>query len=173
MTSWLMATRRASVWSRIRESAVEFVQDTGTKRDIISQNATLIPKLSNLLADQLLWWRTARTLRNTTSATGESQNIEQATMPPPNNGVDREAVLTDVKELLKTEDGCETMRSFSLAIAHNLDKDALDELIDLLWADSTNLPLIVVRSAAFLAEFFIQSYKHAARPLVFDFAGVS
>ncbi|OCH85243.1 hypothetical protein OBBRIDRAFT_807664 [Obba rivulosa] len=101
------------------------------------------------------------------SATGRSQDIEQATMsssirrlttatvilnnpvlatmilnnPPSrvqmlrelNNGMDGEAVLTDVKELLKTEDGCETMRR------------------------------LIVRSAAFLAEFFIQSYKHAAR----------
>ncbi|OCH96719.1 hypothetical protein OBBRIDRAFT_787289 [Obba rivulosa] len=77
-----------------------------------------------------------------------------------NDSVDGEAVLTDVKELLKTEEGRETIRSFSLVIAHNLDKDVLDELAGLLWADLTNPPLIAVRSAGFLAEFYTQFHEH-------------
>lgn len=84
-----------------------------------------------------------------------------------NDSVDGEAVLKDVKELLGTEDGRETIRSFSLIIAHNLNKDVLDELAELLWADLTNPPLIVVRSAGFLADFFIQFHEHCGASFAF------
>ena len=80
-----------------------------------------------------------------------------------NDSVGGEAVLRDVKELLGTEEGRGFIKSFSLIIAHNLHQTILDELAGLLWADLTNPPLIVVRSAGFLADFFIQFHEHCGR----------
>ncbi|KZT00338.1 uncharacterized protein LAESUDRAFT_709013 [Laetiporus sulphureus 93-53] len=77
-----------------------------------------------------------------------------------NDSVQGEAVLKNVKDLIATEDGQEFVRGFSLVIAHNLQEDVLDELARLLWADIANPPLIVVRSAGFLAEFFVQFHEH-------------
>ncbi|KAI0916687.1 hypothetical protein AcV5_003113 [Taiwanofungus camphoratus] len=77
-----------------------------------------------------------------------------------NDSVQGEVVLKDVKVLLTTEEGRDYVRSFSLVIAHNLQKDILDDLARLLWADPANPPLIAVRSAGFLAEFFIQFHEH-------------
>ncbi|THH11177.1 hypothetical protein EW146_g8138 [Bondarzewia mesenterica] len=50
--------------------------------------------------------------------------------------------------------------SFSLVIAHNLHLDLLQKLSSLLWSERTYPSLIVVRSAGFLAEFFIQYHEH-------------
>ncbi|KAH9829038.1 uncharacterized protein C8Q71DRAFT_912070 [Rhodofomes roseus] len=76
-----------------------------------------------------------------------------------NDSVEGEAVVKDVRELLKTDEGRAFVSGFSLVIAHNLRKDTLDELSKLLWADHSNPPLIAVRSAGFLAEFFIQYHE--------------
>ena len=45
-------------------------------------------------------------------------------------------------------------------IAHNLDGKILDRLAALLWEENTNPPLIVVRSAGFIADFYIQVHEH-------------
>ncbi|KAF8548622.1 hypothetical protein OG21DRAFT_1516114 [Imleria badia] len=50
--------------------------------------------------------------------------------------------------------------SFSVVIAHNLDNALLDRLAAFLWSDPAHPPLVVVRSAGFLAEFFIQFHEH-------------
>ncbi|KAI5119549.1 hypothetical protein M0805_008535 [Coniferiporia weirii] len=52
------------------------------------------------------------------------------------------------------------LSSFSLIIVHNLSATLLDALSKLLWSDPSLPPLIVVRSAGFLAEFFIQIHEH-------------
>lgn len=82
-----------------------------------------------------------------------------------NDSVQGEVVLKDVKVLLTTEEGRDYVRSFSLVIAHNLQKDILDDLARLLWADPANPPLVAVRSAGFLAEFFIQFHEHCGTQL--------
>ncbi|KAH9912229.1 uncharacterized protein B0H18DRAFT_1055149 [Fomitopsis serialis] len=76
-----------------------------------------------------------------------------------NDSVEGEAVVKDVHDLLKTDEGRAFVSGFSLVIAHNLRKDTLDELAKLLWADLSNPSLLVVRSAGFLAEFFIQYHE--------------
>ncbi|CCM05676.1 uncharacterized protein FIBRA_07906 [Fibroporia radiculosa] len=76
-----------------------------------------------------------------------------------NESVEGEAVVKDISDLLQTEQGRAYVRSFSLVVAHNLRKDVLDGLSLLLWNDLSNPPLIVVRSAGFLAEFFIQFHE--------------
>lgn len=52
------------------------------------------------------------------------------------------------------------LASFSLVIAHNLHPDTLDRVADFLWSDLAHPTLMVVRSAGFLAEFFIQFHEH-------------
>ncbi|KZT64805.1 hypothetical protein DAEQUDRAFT_717458 [Daedalea quercina L-15889] len=76
-----------------------------------------------------------------------------------NDSVEGEAILKDVGEYLKTDEGRAFISSFSLVITHNLRKDTLDELSRFLWAGFNNPPLMVVRSAGFLAEFFIQYHE--------------
>ncbi|KAN0082730.1 hypothetical protein V8E55_008525 [Tylopilus felleus] len=52
------------------------------------------------------------------------------------------------------------LASFTIVIAYNLDNHLLDRLSSFLWSDSSRPPLVVVRSAGFLAEFFIQFHEH-------------
>jgi amyloid beta precursor protein binding protein 1 len=52
------------------------------------------------------------------------------------------------------------LASFSLVIAHNLRPAVLDKLSDFLWSDPTYPTLMILRSAGFLAEFFIQFHEH-------------
>jgi len=55
----------------------------------------------------------------------------------------------------------EWLGNFTVVIAHNLGKKALDSLSAILWQDPLKPPLVVVRSAGFLAEFYIQYHEHA------------
>ncbi|KAH8096834.1 hypothetical protein BXZ70DRAFT_1031826 [Cristinia sonorae] len=76
-----------------------------------------------------------------------------------NESVDGKASIKSVDELLRTDEGRQWIKDFSLVIAHNLPKDTLESLSSLLWEDLINPPLIVVRSAGFLADFFIQFHE--------------
>ncbi|KAM5543775.1 hypothetical protein V8D89_002392 [Ganoderma adspersum] len=77
-----------------------------------------------------------------------------------NESVQGEAVIKHLKQLLDTDQGRDWLSSFSLVIAHNLDKHLLSQLSTLLWANLNGPPLISVRSAGFLAEFHIQYHEH-------------
>ncbi|THG99134.1 hypothetical protein EW026_g3167 [Hermanssonia centrifuga] len=77
-----------------------------------------------------------------------------------NDSVDGIADLRNLDDILAKEDGREWIQSFSLVIAHNLDQDILDALSQLLWENPTSPSLIVVRSAGFLADFYIQFHEH-------------
>ena len=50
--------------------------------------------------------------------------------------------------------------SFTVVIVHNLEKKVLESLSAKLWQDPSHPPLVVVRSAGFLAEFYIQYHEH-------------
>ncbi|PCH41969.1 hypothetical protein WOLCODRAFT_137629 [Wolfiporia cocos MD-104 SS10] len=76
-----------------------------------------------------------------------------------NDSVGGEAVVRNVEDVLSEEEGREWVRGFSLVVAHNLRKDTLERLAKMLWEDVSAPPLIVVRSAGFLAEFFIQFHE--------------
>ncbi|KAJ2923585.1 hypothetical protein H1R20_g13506, partial [Candolleomyces eurysporus] len=81
-----------------------------------------------------------------------------------NEGVKGHPIVEkDIQQVLSNEgeSGAEWVKGFSLIIAHNLEKDALDQLSDLLWADVKSPPLVIIRSAGFLAEVFIQFHEHA------------
>ena len=75
-----------------------------------------------------------------------------------NDGVNGKADMSDLKEILDNNPAY--LGSFTLIIAHNLEKVLLDRLSQLLWSNFSNTPLVVVRSAGFLAEFFIQFHEH-------------
>ncbi|KAI8973167.1 hypothetical protein BD414DRAFT_499348 [Trametes punicea] len=77
-----------------------------------------------------------------------------------NESVQGEAVLKSVKDILGTDQGRDWLASFSIVIAHNLDKPTLEELSALLWSNPNGPPLVTVRSAGFLAEFHIQYHEH-------------
>jgi hypothetical protein len=53
------------------------------------------------------------------------------------------------------------VKGFTLVIAHNLEMNLLEKLSTLLWEDEAGPPLVVVKSAGFLAEFFIQFRDHS------------
>ena len=55
------------------------------------------------------------------------------------------------------------LATFSLVIVHNLSSDLLESLSKLLWSDPSLPPLIAVRSAGFLADFYIQIHEHTSR----------
>ena len=54
---------------------------------------------------------------------------------------------------------------YTIVIAHNLHPTLLDKVAEFLWTDPSLPTLIVVRSAGFLAEFFIQFHEHHSEPL--------
>ncbi|GLB41190.1 putative regulatory subunit of the dimeric UBA3-ULA1 E1 enzyme [Lyophyllum shimeji] len=76
-----------------------------------------------------------------------------------NESVTGIADTSSVAKLLETDPSYFT--SFTLVIAHNLDPTLLDKLSTLLWSDDSYPPLVVVRSAGFVAEFFIQFHELA------------
>ncbi|KAF9531366.1 hypothetical protein CPB83DRAFT_848913 [Crepidotus variabilis] len=78
-----------------------------------------------------------------------------------NDGVDGNADLKGLDEIIDSERGKEWLSEFSLVIAHNLEQKVTEKLSHWLWQDSTRPPLVVVRSAGFLAEFYIQYHEHA------------
>ncbi|ETW75674.1 hypothetical protein HETIRDRAFT_436723 [Heterobasidion irregulare TC 32-1] len=75
-----------------------------------------------------------------------------------NDGVEGRARVADPADVLNNDPAF--FSAFSLVIAHNLRADALARLAALLWADPARAPLVVVRSAGFLAEFYIQYHEH-------------
>ena len=80
-----------------------------------------------------------------------------------NDSVNGVADTRSLEAVLATEEGREWIRSFSLVIAHNLQADVLDTLSQLLWTDPADPPLIAVRSAGFLADFYIQFHEHCGK----------
>jgi amyloid beta precursor protein binding protein 1 len=52
------------------------------------------------------------------------------------------------------------LAAYTIVIAHNLHPTLLDKVAEFLWTDPLLPTLIVVRSAGFLAEFFIQFHEH-------------
>ena len=77
-----------------------------------------------------------------------------------NDSVDGVADTRELEALLQTDEGRKYITSFSLVIAHNLPAKTLEQLSSLLWQDPTYPPLMVVRSAGFLADFYIQFHEH-------------
>ncbi|KZV83526.1 hypothetical protein EXIGLDRAFT_842890 [Exidia glandulosa HHB12029] len=75
-----------------------------------------------------------------------------------NDSVEGVADESDLEEILKKRP--EYFATFSLVIAHNVEPQQLAQLSSLLWADASLPPLVVVRSAGFLAEFYIQFHEH-------------
>jgi len=70
-----------------------------------------------------------------------------------------EAVKESVQDMLDRRP--EWVKSFTLVVAHNLEIELLGRLSTLLWEDEAGPPLVVVKSAGFLAEFFVQFHDHA------------
>ncbi|KXN85116.1 NEDD8-activating enzyme E1 regulatory subunit [Leucoagaricus sp. SymC.cos] len=75
-----------------------------------------------------------------------------------NEGVRGNADIRNVEQLLAA--GKSELFKYTLVIAHNLPRSQLERLSQLLWEDEDAPPLVVVRSAGFLAEFFIQQHEH-------------
>jgi amyloid beta precursor protein binding protein 1 len=76
-----------------------------------------------------------------------------------NDGVGGKAVKESVDEVLAKQP--DWVKGFTLVIAHNLQNNLLEKLSTLLWEDEAGPPLVVVKSAGFLAEFFIQFRDHS------------
>lgn len=76
-----------------------------------------------------------------------------------NDSVRGYADLTSLDHLLAAENL--QISKYTLVVAHNLPQHQLQSLSQLLWQDTNDAPpLVVVRSAGFLAEFFIQQHEH-------------
>jgi amyloid beta precursor protein binding protein 1 len=77
-----------------------------------------------------------------------------------NDAVDGTADTRSLESVISSEEGKKWLKSFTLVIVHNLEKKQLEELSALLWEDEAAPPLLVIRSAGFIAEFYIQYHKH-------------
>lgn len=77
-----------------------------------------------------------------------------------NDGVEARTDTRSAKDIIADK---EFVKAHTVVIAHNLEKPLLDELAAYLWEDIVGPPLIVVRSAGLLAEFFIQFHDHTSQ----------
>ena len=75
-----------------------------------------------------------------------------------NEGVEGNADVRTLEDLLSEDK--EWFGKFTIVITHNLDEGSLQKLSQLLWEDRTYPPLLVIRSAGFLAEFYLQFHEH-------------
>lgn len=75
-----------------------------------------------------------------------------------NDSVDGHADTRHLRSVIESDP--DWLASFTVVIAHNLDSQILVKLSSLLWEHPLHPTLIVVRSAGFLAEFFIQVHEH-------------
>ncbi|KAG5650239.1 hypothetical protein H0H81_000203 [Sphagnurus paluster] len=75
-----------------------------------------------------------------------------------NESVIGTADTSNVEELLEKNPAY--FSSFTVVIVHNLEPKLLDKLSTFLWSDDSLPPLFVIRSAGFLAEFYIQFHEH-------------
>jgi amyloid beta precursor protein binding protein 1 len=75
-----------------------------------------------------------------------------------NESVEGKADVRSLEEVLANDK--EWLSEFTIVIAHNLEAEPLEQLAALLWEDQSYPPLVVVRSAGFLAEFYIQYHEH-------------
>jgi NEDD8-activating enzyme E1 regulatory subunit len=82
-----------------------------------------------------------------------------------NDNVDGIADNRELATLLESVEGRDWIKSFSLIIAHNLELQTLDKLASLLWENETNPPLLVIRSAGLIADFYIQVHEHYGQSL--------
>lgn len=77
-----------------------------------------------------------------------------------NDGVEGRADTRTLESILESHP--EWITSFTIVISHNLDHALLNKLSALLWKDAKYPPLVVVRSAGFLADFYIQFHEHTS-----------
>ncbi|KAI0290928.1 hypothetical protein B0F90DRAFT_1782013 [Multifurca ochricompacta] len=75
-----------------------------------------------------------------------------------NDNVDACADTRNIADVLASDPSY--FLGFSLIITHNLSPVLLTRLADLLWENPSSTPLIPVRSAGFLADFFVQFHTH-------------
>jgi NEDD8-activating enzyme E1 regulatory subunit len=67
-------------------------------------------------------------------------------------------VMQDIADILEKRP--EWLSNYTLVITHNLPRKVVDKLATYLWSDRSLPALIVVKTAGFLAEFFIQCHEH-------------
>ena len=77
-----------------------------------------------------------------------------------NDSVEGVADTRDLGDVLSAHP--EWITGFTIVITHNLEKGLLDKLAELLWSNARFPSLVVVRSAGFLAEFYIQHHEHTS-----------
>ena len=82
-----------------------------------------------------------------------------------NDGVNGKADLRSLEDVLASDK--EWLSEFTIVIAHNLEEAPLEKLASLLWEDQSYTPLVVVRSAGFLAEVYIQYHEHAGMSILY------
>ncbi|KAH7100519.1 hypothetical protein BKA62DRAFT_658539 [Auriculariales sp. MPI-PUGE-AT-0066] len=75
-----------------------------------------------------------------------------------NDSVDGVADESDLDDILTNRP--EYFATFTLVVAHNLDPQLLAQIASLLWQNPALPPLVVVRSAGLLAEFYVQFHEH-------------
>ena len=83
-----------------------------------------------------------------------------------NEGVEGKADVRNLEDILNKDK--EWFGKFMIVITHNLEEGSLQRLSRLLWEDPTYPPLLAIRSAGFLAEFYLQFHEHDSRLLCFE-----
>ncbi|PVF96654.1 hypothetical protein CPB86DRAFT_786733 [Serendipita vermifera] len=75
-----------------------------------------------------------------------------------NDSVQSAAEIADVEDILEKRP--EWIANYTLVFAHNLPRKTVDKLASFLCSDPSLPPLVVIKTAGFLAEFYIQCHEH-------------
>ncbi|KAJ6470116.1 hypothetical protein C8R47DRAFT_1187793 [Mycena vitilis] len=158
--------RQLRLWAASGQSALE-----NSRLLVISASATSTSVLKNLVLPGVGHFTildpatvTPRDAGNNFFLEGDSSigksRAEEAVrlLAELNDGVQGKADRSSLQQILHTDPGY--FAAFTLVIAHNLEPKLLERLSTLLWADDTLPKLVVVNSAGFLGEFYIQYHEH-------------
>ncbi|KAF7360342.1 NEDD8-activating enzyme E1 regulatory subunit [Mycena venus] len=158
--------RQLRLWAASGQSALE-----NSRLLVISASATSTSVLKNLVLPGIGHFTildsatvTPRDAGNNFFLEGESSigksRAKEAVrlLAELNDGVEGKADTSSLEHILDTDPGY--FASYTLVIAHNLEPKLLERLSTLLWADDTLPTLVVVNSAGFLGEFYIQFHEH-------------
>ncbi|KAJ6487955.1 hypothetical protein C8R45DRAFT_995037 [Mycena sanguinolenta] len=158
--------RQLRLWAASGQSALE-----NSRLLVISASATSTSILKNLVLPGVGHFTildpatvTARDAGNNFFLEGESSigksRAQEAVrlLAELNDGVEGKADTSSLEHILDTNPAY--FASYTLVIAHNLEPKLLERLSTLLWADDTLPTLVVVNSAGFLGEFYIQFHEH-------------
>ncbi|KAG8832314.1 hypothetical protein FRC17_001486 [Serendipita sp. 399] len=157
--------RQLRLWAATGQAALE-----GARLLVIGATATSTSVLKNLVLPGIGHFTILDPNKTTPEDVGNNFFLEVDSIGKPkaaeatrllselNGSVQSAAEIDDIADILEKKP--EYLAGYTLVVTHNLPRKIVDKLAAYLWSDPSLPSLIVVKTAGFLAEFFIQCHEH-------------